>query len=362
MREFDVCIIGSGPAGAGAAKSLTGSGLKTVILEKQRLPRYKMCSGMLFPEAQQIIRDHFGRIPEEILSDPKEFNGIRVYPTKETPLDSPTEIPMPSRLFSKLPDLAGCLLNVSRGGLDSWLCAQSDANVLDGCRLLDMSLDNGHVQVRFERDGETLEIKSRFLVGADGGQSRVRRVFLSDPSKPIMQIPAYEEHYIGEVDLDVENWFYAFLDPELSQGFASFHKKDNRLITVSGALQGNSAKAYLNRFRAHLESVHGLRAEECVHSYGIVLTDMCFRGDFRLGRENILLCGEAAGFMRFFTEGITTALITGRKVGESILESMKTGRQPLEIYARAVAREMDFIMEQHKQYSEIQSAGDSLFV
>jgi ribulose 1,5-bisphosphate synthetase/thiazole synthase len=48
INEFDVCIIGSGPAGAAVAKALTGSGLKTVILEKQKLPRYKMCSGMLF--------------------------------------------------------------------------------------------------------------------------------------------------------------------------------------------------------------------------------------------------------------------------------------------------------------------------
>jgi len=39
---------------------------------------------------------------------------------------------------------------------------------------------------------------------------------------------------------------------------------------------------------------------------------------------------------------------------------MKTGRQPLEIYAQAVAPEIDLIMEQHKNYSEIQGVAVSL--
>ena len=36
--RYDVVIIGSGPAGAATAKSLTGHGLKTVIVEKAKLP------------------------------------------------------------------------------------------------------------------------------------------------------------------------------------------------------------------------------------------------------------------------------------------------------------------------------------
>ncbi|MBW1766293.1 MAG: FAD-dependent monooxygenase, partial [Deltaproteobacteria bacterium] len=53
--EYDVIIIGSGPAGSSAAKSLTQRGLETLILEKEKLPRYKCCSGVLFGEAQELI-------------------------------------------------------------------------------------------------------------------------------------------------------------------------------------------------------------------------------------------------------------------------------------------------------------------
>ena len=41
-HDYDVVIVGAGPAGAGAARALTGSGLNTLIVERDRLPRYKM--------------------------------------------------------------------------------------------------------------------------------------------------------------------------------------------------------------------------------------------------------------------------------------------------------------------------------
>ena len=45
MREkYDVIIVGSGPSGASAARALRGSGLRTAILERKKLPRHKMCS------------------------------------------------------------------------------------------------------------------------------------------------------------------------------------------------------------------------------------------------------------------------------------------------------------------------------
>ena len=345
-EEYDVCIIGSGPAGAAVARSLSGSGLKTAILEKQRLPRYKMCSGMLVPEALERIHDSFGIIPENILATPREFKGIRLYPTKETPPDEPVEMLMPSPLLSQLPNLADYILNVPRAELDYWLCKQSDAAILDGCKFMDFCKENRKIVVEAYHRGEKLEIKTGYLVGADGSQSRVRKVVFPDFFKQINHRAVYEEHYIGKVELDTERWFYAFLDKEFSQGFATFHRQNGRLVTVA-------SKAKFAGFRQHLESVHGLAVEERVHRHGIVLTDMPFRGNFCLGKENILLCGEAAGFTRFLNEGITAALITGQKAGESILASMETGKDLIDLYARAVESEMELIKEQHQQYSQI---------
>ena len=60
--KYDVVIVGSGPAGAGAAKALNGTGLETLIVERDKLPRYKMCSGIVFPSSRKFIVDNFGDI------------------------------------------------------------------------------------------------------------------------------------------------------------------------------------------------------------------------------------------------------------------------------------------------------------
>ena len=62
-ERYDVVIVGSGPAGAGAAKALSGSSLRTLIVERDKLPRYKMCSGIVFPSSRKFITDNFGEIP-----------------------------------------------------------------------------------------------------------------------------------------------------------------------------------------------------------------------------------------------------------------------------------------------------------
>ncbi len=83
-NEYDVIIIGSGPAGSSAAKSLTQWGLKTLILEKEQLPRYKCCSGVLFGEAQALLQKYFGGLPpEEVYCTPKIINASNVQVYKE---------------------------------------------------------------------------------------------------------------------------------------------------------------------------------------------------------------------------------------------------------------------------------------
>ncbi|NIS60056.1 MAG: FAD-dependent oxidoreductase, partial [Proteobacteria bacterium] len=47
--EYDVIIVGAGPAGSTTARSCAEKGLKTLLIEKDRFPRYKPCGGFLSP-------------------------------------------------------------------------------------------------------------------------------------------------------------------------------------------------------------------------------------------------------------------------------------------------------------------------
>ena len=49
MDRFDVAIVGGGPAGAVCAAFCSGAGLRTLVLEREKFPREKVCGDCLNP-------------------------------------------------------------------------------------------------------------------------------------------------------------------------------------------------------------------------------------------------------------------------------------------------------------------------
>ncbi len=151
---YDVIIAGAGPAGATCARECASRGLKTLLLDKDVFPRKKPCGGAVSSHALSLLGFP---VPEAIIG--RECRGIRlVYGDRmcEVKKDRP---------FAFL---------VSRSEFDSLLL---DHAVAQG------ALFRPAEQVTALTDhGEAVEIvtpaatyRARFLIGADGVNSRIGR-------------------------------------------------------------------------------------------------------------------------------------------------------------------------------------------
>src|SRR5438552_8893532 len=80
MEIFDVAIVGGGPAGSSCAVFCALSGLHTLVLERERFPREKVCGDCLNPSCWPVL-ERLG-VAEEVRNTPHgkwtvvEFIGI----------------------------------------------------------------------------------------------------------------------------------------------------------------------------------------------------------------------------------------------------------------------------------------------
>ncbi len=72
-HKYDVIIIGAGAAGASAAHELAQSGADVLVLEKEKLPRYKTCGGGVVRRAIEKLPFNTDGVVE------RNFNTIEIY-------------------------------------------------------------------------------------------------------------------------------------------------------------------------------------------------------------------------------------------------------------------------------------------
>jgi flavin-dependent dehydrogenase len=326
MRSLDVVIVGASLAAAAAAKRLVDAGLETVILERKELPRHKICSGILSPRGHRFLLENFGPLPREILHEPTSCRGVTFH--------FPSMVSMPMDFFG------GSTPHLHRKFSDHWAVQRSGAEVHDQTSFAALEDRGDHVLVHARKQGEPVEYRARWVIGADGPSSLVTRAIYPDYPK---QIPWFfvgqKFHEIIDCPLSPE-YFHFWFHPGLGH-YTWSHARDGRQIVGVGFKRGDNFARKHEIVVNYLAERHGVRLqphaedEGCAENFGPSLINR-----YVFGKGNVLVTGQAAGFLNMIGEGMSCALHSGAISGEAVVEARLRRRPVQEMYRRMIASEV----------------------
>ena len=315
MDRYDVLVVGGGVAGSIAARLSAQHGLKTLLIEKAKTPRNKPCSGIQFTYFERLVGE---KIPEDKLCKNQLFKVEMIMPSGKT---------LQGRMK---------MLNFWRSTLDSWLnslAVNAGATFCDETRLVDFQMDQDVIRAQIRTKDDEYEVGTRYLIGADGLRSGLRRKLRPQDFEAKKAGAAINLYFAGDTNLD-PNTLYQFYDREFSPlMFSWVYLKDDQWVVGTGA--DREPVRYVERFFDYVKERYGLRGE-VFRREGF---SSSIQSGIFLGEGNILMTGDAAGLMDLYRGmAMDNAAISGRLAVKAIIESEKAGGSPIQSYQRLMKR------------------------
>ena len=315
-RRFDVIVVGGGPAGGTTAYELARRGVQVLVLEKERLPRYKVCAGGVTLKTVQLLDfDLSPAFEDEIKCGVCSYKG-----------GSPVRIDFGEAVG----------WTVMRDKLDYLIlqeAARAGAEVLDGCKVSGVEFLEDRVVVKAALRDYTASL----LVGADGANGSVARFANLQRSRSSAIAVEAEVQVSGEAlenrrgcvhfDFGCTPRGYGWVFPKrevLSVGVGTFWGKATNLKASLLAwldILGLPSNSHMVRMRGHPVPLGG--EARVLH-----------------GRR-VLLAGDAAGLAEPMTgEGIFYAVRSAQIAADTIQKALLHHGADLSSYSERVNAEI----------------------
>ena len=310
MEVVDVAIVGGGPGGSSCAAFCAAAGLRTLVLEREKFPREKVCGDCINPACWPVL-ERLG-VTEQIRNFPHgALNAVEFIA-----IDG-------QRLRVDLPGGAKGEIAIKRSHFDSLL--------LDRARALGAEVREEATLIALDRTAakdwkidivrETL--RARVVVGADGRNSTVARLRNLLP-RPERERVALQAHI--PLPRDFGNRIVLQFLPEGYSGQAPVNGQELNLCLVGTPPTISSLRAWAER-EFDLPPIQPWRT----------ITPLT-RDPIPVAHENLFFIGDAARVVEPFTgEGIYYALRSGELAANAIIKILggEGRKSALRQFARA---------------------------
>jgi menaquinone-9 beta-reductase len=335
----DVLVVGAGPGGASCAYWLAEAGWDVVVVDKKRFPRVKTCGDGLTPRAVRQLAD-MGL--EGALAGSHRYRGLRSCGFGRT-------IEMAWPQHPAFPDYGYTITRLDLDGLVVERAAKAGAVVHQGTEALSPLRDDAvsgesgpspegagggrlprcrGAAVRDTGSGHTREISARYLVVADGANSRMGRALgtarnrthpLGMALRGYYRSPRHDDPYI-ESHLDVRSpdgavvpgygWIFPLGDGRVNVGVG--------LLSTDRRWKGFNTSHLMDAFVGWAPRSWGIAPEtSCGPPTGGKLPMGLAVGP-RYG-DNVVVVGDAGGVINPFNgEGIAYGYETGRMAAAAL--------------------------------------------
>ncbi len=297
--QYDVIIVGAGPAGSSCAFNLKRMhpGARVLLLDKAVFPRDKTCGGGISPEvANYLDFDLTDAINDRCTAFEMVANGKRV--TSQN----------------------GEVLMVRRAVFDDFLlnkAIEAGVETMTGCQVTDIESMQAHPLVKTSAG----DFSAHVVVIAEGGRGKLARKLGIAPDNKVFAGLEYE-HYVEKTDdtlhinFDYDDCGYAW----------NFPKADGLSLGIGGLVKGKQKdgtglpgklKQFIKQFNVDTPD------KKHMHGHPIQL----YSGRKKLVHGSIMLAGEIAGCVDPLTaEGIRPAIKNGYLVATVLAKALKSGK------------------------------------
>jgi geranylgeranyl reductase family protein len=344
----DVVVIGGGPAGSSCAYWLADAGWDVVVVEKKHFPRVKTCGDGLTPRAVRQLAD-MGL--EDALAGSHKYSGLRAYGFGQS-----IEMQWPEH--PNFPSYGYTITRHDLDGLVAERAVKAGATLLAGTEVvapiideaaapsLPTSLPTLHgVTVKDKEAGTEREIRARYVVVADGANSRVGRMLGTERRRDLPLGMALRGYYSSdrhddpfiESHLDIRDadgnmvpgygWIFPMGDGRVNVGVG--------LLSTDRRWKGVNTSHLMDAFVNWAPKSWGLSPETCLGPPTGGKLPMGLSVGPRAG-GNVILAGDAAGTINPFNgEGIAYGYETGRLAAAALGHALSgAGSDAIDDYER----------------------------